>query len=367
MAKVTLRCWQLAIPFQSKFTHNQKSRSVSSTFWVQADQEGLVGYGEGCPRPYVTGETLDHCERFFNRHSEQVSTDVRDLPSLKAYRKDHEMDIAANPAAWCAIELALLDLIARMQQVSVEQLLDLPDLSGAFQYTGVLGVDAPQAFAQKLQAHQSLGVRDYKLKWNGDNASSRVRLEQIQSAVPGVKVRIDANNLWPTAAAAIQALKALSESVWAVEEPLCLPSLQDALQIAQQTGLAIILDEAVLNERDLAPYLDYAEHFILNLRVSKCGGLLSSLAMAQRCLDAGMHAVVGAQVGETSILSRAALPVAQFLGNHCKAQEGAYGLLLLERDVVEQPLQIGKAGALYPSAQLGDCGWGLNCDLARLV
>ena len=153
---------------------------------MQADQEGLVGYGEGCPRPYVTGETLDHCERFFNRHSEQVSTDVRDLPSLKAYRKDHEMDIAANPAAWCAIELALLDLIARMQQVPVERLLGLPDLSGSFRYTGVLGVDAPEAFARKLQAHRSLGMHDYKLKWNADNASSRARLEQIQSAVPGV-------------------------------------------------------------------------------------------------------------------------------------------------------------------------------------
>ncbi len=273
---MTLRCWQLAIPFRSKFTHNRKSRSVSSTFWVQAEQDGMVGFGEGCPRPYVTGETLDQCQLFFNRHSKQVSAAITDLPSLKAYRKNHEMDIAANPAAWCAIELALLDLIARLQQVPVERLLGLPDLSGSFRYTGVLGVDAPEAFARKLQAHRSLGMHDYKLKWNADNASSRARLEQIQSAVPGVMIRIDANNLWPSAAAAIQELKALADSVWAVEEPLCLPSLQDALNIARQTGVRIILDEAVLNERDLLPYLDYAEHFILNLRVSKCGGVLSS-------------------------------------------------------------------------------------------
>jgi len=363
---MTLRCWQLAIPFRSKFTHNRKSRSVSSTFWVQAEQDGMVGFGEGCPRPYVTGETLDQCQLFFNRHSKQVSAAITDLPSLKAYRKNHEMDIAANPAAWCAIELALLDLIARLQQVPVERLLGLPDLSGSFRYTGVLGVDAPEAFARKLQAHRSLGMHDYKLKWNADNASSRARLEQIQSAVPGVMIRIDANNLWPSAAAAIQELKALADSVWAVEEPLCLPSLQDALNIARQTGVRIILDEAVLNERDLLPYLDYAEHFILNLRVSKCGGLLSSLAMAQRCLDAGMQAVVGAQVGETSVLTRVALPVARVLGKQCKAQEGAYGVHLLERDVVEQPLQFGKGGTLFLSDQLGDCGWGLNCDLARL-
>jgi hypothetical protein len=29
-------------------------------------------------------------------------------------------------------------------------------------------------------------------------------------------------------------------------------------------------------------------------------------------------------------------------------------------------LQFGKAGTLFLSDQLGDCGWGLNCDLARL-
>jgi hypothetical protein len=56
--------------------------------------------------------------------------------------------------------------------------------------------------------------------------------------------------------------------------------------------------------------------------------------------------VVAAQVGETSLLTRAALTVAAQARDLLVAQEGAFGTRLLAEDVCEEPLMFGPAGRL---------------------
>ncbi|MEE9280638.1 MAG: hypothetical protein V3V67_10730, partial [Myxococcota bacterium] len=69
--------------------------------------------------------------------------------------------------------------------------------------------------------------------------------------------------------------------------------------------------------------------------------------------------IVGAQVGETSLLTRAALSVAQAARGILVAQEGAFGTLLLERDVCDPPLMFGPGGVL-PAPALPAAGFGIE-------
>ena len=69
--------------------------------------------------------------------------------------------------------------------------------------------------------------------------------------------------------------------------------------------MKIILDESVtrvghLNRLDGSP-----EQWIINLRVSKMGGLIRSLEVAEAARKRTIPIIVGAQVGETSLLTRA--------------------------------------------------------------
>ena len=66
-------------------------------------------------------------------------------------------------------------------------------------------------------------------------------------------------------------------------------------------------------------------------------------------------------MGETSLLTRAALTVAKAAGSALVAQEGAFGTFLLERDICDPPLMFGKGGVLDASAheRLAGAGWGL--------
>jgi hypothetical protein len=55
----TIRAHALDIPFKLTFSHASDSRAAMQSLWVEArDGHGITGSGEGCPREYVTGETL---------------------------------------------------------------------------------------------------------------------------------------------------------------------------------------------------------------------------------------------------------------------------------------------------------------------
>ena len=90
--------------------------------------------------------------------------------------------------------------------------------------------------------------------------------------------------------------------------------------------------------------------WLINVRVSKMGGLIRSLQLIEVARACGIGVIVGAQVGETSLLTRAALTVARAAGDALVAQEGAFGTFLLERDVCDPPLMFGAGGVLEASA-----------------
>jgi hypothetical protein len=89
------------------------------------------------------------------------------------------------------------------------------------------------------------------------------------------------------------------------------------------------------------------------------GGILRSLEFLRRARGQGLRVIVGAHVGETSLLTRAALPVASAAGEALVAQEGAFGTHLLTRDVVEPSLMFGAGGVLDVGALGAGPGWGL--------
>ena len=92
------------------------------------------------------------------------------------------------------------------------------------------------------------------------------------------------------------------------------------------------------------------------------GGLLRSLQFGIAALRSGVPIIVGAHVGETSVLTRAALTLAHGMGDRVIACEGAFGTHLLEYDVVEPSIMFGRGGVLDIAAlQIGTApGLGLT-------
>ena len=77
--------------------------------------------------------------------------------------------------------------------------------------------------------------------------------------------------------------------------------------------------------------------------------------LIEAATERGIRIIVGAHVGETSLLTRAALTAASAAADHLVAQEGAFGTRLLRTDICDAPIMFGRAG-LIDAAQLASVG-----------
>ena len=348
----SIEAFALRIPFRRAFSHASASRSSTQTLWVVArGRDGSIGYGEGCPREYVTGESLAGSRAFVAARSAEWRSSIHDVASVRGWVEAHGPDIDRHPSAWAAVELALLDLIGKREGRTLESLLELPCLKGSFRYSAVLGDAAPADFAVQLAAYREAGFEDFKVKLIGDPVRDGAKVRAIRAAgIEPAFVRADANNLWGDASVARAYLRELRFPFPALEEPLRAGDFRGMRSLSRATGATIILDESMSRVGDLQKIERDVATWAVNVRVSKMGGLVRSLHFARTARDRGVRLVIGAHVGETSVLTRAALALGHGVADSVLAREGAFGTHLLVRDVVERPLVFGRGGVLDTAA-----------------
>ncbi len=352
---------ELDIPFKQAFTHATVTRSTTESILVKAESlTGVVGVGEGCPREYVTGETIQTAMSFFHSYRETWQQ-FKNFGDLQSWATKNSQLIDANPASWCAVELALFDCWGQENRQSIESFLNLQELTGQFQYSAVLGTENIHSFKKQASQFSALEFVDFKVKVMGHLEHDRQKIEFLKHLpIKNLRIRLDANNLWHTAAEAITYLKSLEYPFFGIEEPLQVGDYDECGQITQQLGIPVIVDESFLRE-DQFEYLQAdPQSWIINIRISKMGGLLRSLVIAAQAKAMGIPIIIGAQVGETSILTRAALTVANQFRDILLAQEGAFGTYLLEHDIFDTPLMFGKEGRLDTHSITGHPGLGLT-------
>jgi L-alanine-DL-glutamate epimerase-like enolase superfamily enzyme len=341
----------LKIPFNISFDHNSHSRSETSTVLVKITRGDNYGLGEGCPRPYVTGETVDSAITWIEGIKPIVEVKCTSLKEIYRFLKDYKEDIDKNPSAWCAVETAILDLFGKEQNKSIEELLGLKSVWGEYQYTAVVGDGNREKLNRYFDLYSEFGFWDYKIKICGKKERDKRKIDLFRKKVldrfpKKGRLRIDANNLWDDYNKAFSYLRDLNYPFLGIEEPLLKGEPEKLSNLSRDLKTPVILDESLCNLEDLGLFSSLRGEFIANIRVSKMGGLLRALEMVSRVKDLNWGIIIGSLVGETSILTRLALTLAKVSGKNLLAQEGAFGTLLLSREIVKPVLMFGKGGVL---------------------
>jgi L-alanine-DL-glutamate epimerase-like enolase superfamily enzyme len=342
----TLRIGQFESTMRFRFKHASAERVATESIIVEIGENGIYGYGEGCPRDYVTGETLQTAESFLLRHGREIAEAANDLCTLRSWINSHEALIDANPAAFCSVELAALDLLGKRMNEPLERVIGVPVLSRLATYSAVIGNNTPIKSWAIEAAHLLWGFSDFKIKLSGHLVRDR---KIIKGLTKNTRLRIDANNYWRSAPDCIAYIQQLGRTIWALEEPVEPGDVSAMLEIGEALNTKIILDESFVHRNQLPIYSAQPEQWITNIRVSKCGGVLRSMRLAEECQNSGLDIILGAHVGETSLLTRAALSMGQALQHPPRAREGAYGKILLRSDLTSVPLQFQYGGRLSPA------------------
>jgi muconate cycloisomerase len=347
------------LPLRFSFGHALADRRESTNVYVRLElDDGTVGYGEGVPREYVTGETVASAEAALCERQVPVLLG-RSIhgPDAVAAAIDEAAPPDAEPvanAARCALELALLDACGKRFRRRASAWL-APHPASVVRYDAVIPFSSPQKLAAIALVVRALRIRQVKIKV-GDNLDRDLRalalLRRLLGA--GADLRVDANCGWTSADEALEAIAAMRRyGISAVEQPLPAGDLDALARVTAETPESIIVDESLRTAGEAAALVAARACDAFNIRVSKCGGLLASMRIARLAADADLDVVVGAQVGESGILSAAGRHLAAAIGMP-RYVEGSGGSLLLKEDLTERVLPgWGGRSKLFPGDGLG--------------
>ena len=339
------------LPFRFSFSHSLAERSSSTNIYVKVTlSDGTVGYGEGVPREYVTGETADlsasllcdvYAPQLLGREVPAADEMIAFLNLLAAAGTDNGTD-RPRGAAWCALELALMDAVGHQVGLSAAHWLG-PVKADQLEYDAVLPFTSRRKVAVVALAVRMLGIHKVKVKVGRDLDEDLRTLRTLRRLLGSdVDLRVDANCAWKIEEAlrSIERMRPYRLSV--IEQPVAADDVEGLRRLTANCEEVIAVDESLRTLTEARSLAETAACRAFNIRVSKCGGLLESMRIARVAEAAGLLCIVGAQVGESGILSAAGRHLAA-----CTAPrylEGSAGRLLLKEDLTVENVLPGWGG-----------------------
>jgi L-alanine-DL-glutamate epimerase-like enolase superfamily enzyme len=335
------------IPMRVAVEHALAKRKLARNLLVAAfDDNGLVGWGECCPRDYVTGETIESVEAALEREL-LPRFHGRSFPGIAAVAEALSAELPDLPrdrhAAFCALELALLDLAGRRFGVSAGTVLG-PVLRPRARYSAVIASSGVLKAGAMAAVARIVGASEVKVKTLAELERNQ-RLLRVTRAImgQGASLRIDANAAW-NADEAIRQLDALRPfRLEGCEQPVPGQDIAGMAAVTAARIVPVVADESLCSHADGERLVHERGCDIFNLRVSKNGGLLNTLRLHRLAKAAGLRCQLGAQVGETGLLSAAGRHVATRLSDIVWC-EGSYGRILLRPDIVVPDVTVGRGG-----------------------
>jgi muconate cycloisomerase len=175
-------------------------------------------------------------------------------------------------------------------------------------------------------------------------------------------LRVDANEAWKSEEA-VECIRELEPArIASVEQPLAHEQLEKLPEIRKQVKTPIMLDESLCGMFDAERAASLQACDLFNIRLSKCGGFIPSLRLAQFAKRIGLGYQLGCQVGETAILSAAGRHFAGSVAD-LVAVEGSYDRHLVKEPLTAEDLTFGWGGK---APLLVGSGLGVAIDAAAV-
>ena len=276
---VELRLIRLPLlePFETSFGKID-SRLI---FLVCLQAGGLHGWGEvvASEEPLYSYETvrtaLHVIQDFFGPAllAEPIK-DLDDLARRLSPFRGHNM-------AKAGLELAYMDLLARMDQQSLSAL-----IGGERERVAVgvsLGIQPTLSkLLQRVEKYLSLGYQRIKLKikpgWDLDV------VDEVRRRHPDILLSVDANSAYTLGDH--DHLKKLDDfNLLMIEQPLQNDDLVDHARLQKLLNTPLCLDESIISERHARMALDLESCRIINIKVGRVGGYSQVLGIHDLCVS----------------------------------------------------------------------------------
>jgi len=266
----------LRTPFQTAL---RRVEALEDLVVVIETDGGLKGYGEGAPTPVITGETMgtmqaviDYLGPFLIGKELEAFDEMIDLI---------QHAILKNSTAKSAMEIALYDLKAQYEGVPLYRMLGGKKETFVTDITismGEVEVMVEEALDAILRGYTVL-----KIKVGDDPSKDIERIEAIAEAIrDDIVLRIDANQGW-SVEETIHVMHTLEHRgifPELLEQPVEANDIEGLRSIRERIRTPLLADESVFTPADARRLLDLQAVDLLNIKLSKCGGISHALELA---------------------------------------------------------------------------------------
>nr|MDO8063165.1 o-succinylbenzoate synthase [Candidatus Freyrarchaeum guaymaensis] len=327
---------ELTSPFETSFGREHEKRTII----VSVEADGEVGYGE-CPAgdtPFYSYETTDISWYALTRYLAPAlaGREVKggmDVPALLRRVRGYNM-------AKAALEEAVWDAQARRENVPL---------------SGLLG-----GVKDRVESGVSVGIQesiDELVKVVGryvEEGYPRVKVKikpswdltvvhRLRMEFPEIPLMVDANGAYDISQKAV--IKALDRyGLMMIEQPFGYDDLVDHAAIQKEIRTPICLDESVPSLGAVRAALKLGSCRVINVKVSRVGGLCEAVRIHDLCMSEGVPTWVGGMletgVGRAVNVALASLPNFT-LPNDISASNRYY-----HEDIVEPPFELNSDGTI---------------------
>jgi muconate cycloisomerase len=188
------------------------------------------------------------------------------------------------------------------------------------------------------------GFRHVKVKVGIPEYNDVARLRRIRRGVGRkVDLRIDANEAWSPGEVVERIRELAPFGISAVEQPVPHAEVGALAGLRKEVQVAFVLDESLCGLYDAEQAVAARTCDLFNLRLSKCGGFIPTLRLAQFARRAGLGCQLGCQVGESAILSAAGRHFAASVAD-LRYLEGSYDRHLVREPLGRRDITFGRGG-----------------------
>ena len=337
--------------------------STKSFLLIQLELEnGLVGIGEGTtPGVWWNGESVETMQLVIEQYLAPIliGEDPRNIERLLQTFDRH---VRANPFAKATVEMALYDVVGKIYDVPVHQLLgglyqDSIDVKWALA-TGDAEGDIQEA--KELVGNKQ--YKDFKIKAGKfkpvDDAERAIK---IANGIHGIStIGIDPNGSWDRLTAVRWMDRLNDAGVDFLEQPLAPVDIEGAANLVAMKKVPVMADESLATVQDALRLVQEKAADIFSLKIHKSGGMRNTLKIAAIAESAGISCFGGTSL-ESSIGTAASVHAFGAIRNLDYGSE-SFGPQWLADDLVKKPLEFKEGKIMIPSG----AGLGVELDEVKV-
>lgn len=308
------------------------SSDIYEGFLVKIEtDEGIIGYGEAVPTPYITGDSLDSIEGELKGISELIKNEEisSEIINEKIKRK-----FKSAKASRAAVDMAIWDILGKQGNFPISKIIGNYRKEIKTSYT----VDLVDPKSARIMAEEFLneGVKVFKIKLGSGIEEDVERVKVVREVIGEDKmIYVDFNQAYDPKKALKIIEKINKFNIEFVEQPVLANDIKGLKFVRDRSSIPVMADESVFSLYDAQNVLTSEAADAINIKIMKAGGITESLKIADLAESFNIPVMVGCMV-ETKLAVSAGLNVA--LGKRVVKYADLDGYTSLKEDIIEEGL-----------------------------